>query len=219
MIQQYLGKDQADPEEMEAAKHAYEAHKETGMEHEAAYEAAGKHLKMAMAIGHKMAQCKQSEGESEESESESESEAEESESESESHHEANTSEPPAKPGKKGTPSPTGGAMEKKKESMVIQLSGEVAKLRESVKKYELRDHLDKKLRESGKSNIFTKKFREALGAPKSTAHIDEMWQIFVKAADAGAEEVGSEEGLMFEKNNYRESDKSTGKFDLTDCLR
>ena len=224
MIQQYMGKDQPDAEEMEAAKNAYEAHRETGMEHNEAYEAAGKHLKMAMAIGKKMSQAHEAENESE-SESEHESETEESEneeSESESHHEA-TDAPPAKPGKKGTPSPTGDSMEKKKEAMaVIKLSGEVATLRESLKRYELRDHLDKKLKESGKSNAFTKKFREALGVPKSVGQIDEMWRIFLSAADAGAEEVGgSEEGFMTEKNGYRESNGSAlnGKFDVSDCLR
>ncbi len=208
MIKQYLGKDQADPEEMEAAKHAYEAHKETGMDETAAYEAAGNHLKMAMAIGNKMAQGKPAAPvESEESE-ESKKEAEEKAAK-----EAEEKEKKEAEGKKDP-------MENKKESMVIELSGEVAKLRESIKKYELRDHMDKKLKESGKSNAFTKKFREALGTPKSVAHIDDMWKLFVKAADAGVEEVGTEsDSFMLEKNNYRESGDKTGKSDFSDCLR
>jgi len=198
MIKQYLGKDDADQEEMEMAKHAYQAHKEGGMEHGEAYEAAGKHLKMAMEIGKKMAQCKQAS----ESEHEAESEAEKKEAQS----------PP--------PAPKGDGPAAKKESDYIQLHGEVARLKESVKQYELRDYLDSKMRESKRSNAFTKKFREALGTPKSKPHIDEMWKIFLKAADAGVEEVGTESDVFLtEKSNYRESESSTGKVNFSDCLR
>jgi hypothetical protein len=183
---------------MEMAKHAYQAHKEGGMEHGEAYEAAGKHLKMAMEIGKKMAQCKQAS----ESEHEAESEAEKKEAQS----------PP--------PAPKGDGPAAKKESDYIQLHGEVARLKESVKQYELRDYLDSKMRESKRSNAFTKKFREALGTPKSKPHIDEMWKIFLKAADAGVEEVGTESDVFLtEKSNYRESESSTGKVNFSDCLR
>lgn len=203
MIKQYLGKDDAQPEEMEMAKNAYEAHKEAGMEHQEAYEAAGNHLKMAMAIGKKMAGKDQDQAESGEKESESE-------------HESESQEAQTSPDKLSA-----GKQEKKKESMaIIQLSGEVAKLRESVNQYKMKDYLDKKLKESGKSNSFTKAFREALGAPRSEKHVDETWKLFLKAADAGVEEVGSDsDSFITEKQSYRESDSSSGKLDLSSCLR
>ncbi len=197
MIKQYLGKDDADESEMEIAKHAYQAHKEKGMAHEEAYEAAGQHLKMAAEIGKKMAQCKQSE-------SESESEAHESESESEAESHESEGELPAPM--------------KKKESMVIKLSGEVAKLKESLKRYELKDYLDDKMKASGKSNIITKAFREALGQPKSKEHIDSTWKLFLKAYEFGAEEVGSHESFITEKTYHRES-ASASRSSFADCIR
>lgn len=199
MIKQYLGKDDADHDEMEMAKHAYDAHKEAGMEGHEAYEAAGKHLKMAMAIGKKMAQCKQAE-------SETEAEAHESESESET-MEAEKQSPPPNPHES-----------RKKESMqVAKLAGEIAKMRESLKQYELRDYLDAKMKNSGESNTVTKKFREALGNPRSKEQIDSTWNVFIKAYKAGAEEVSDASDMLFmEKNARRESESSGMSF--TDCL-
>lgn len=199
MIKQYLGKDDADEQEMEMAKNCLQAHTESGMEPKEAYEAAGQHLKMAMAIGKKMAQCKQAEGESEESESESEA-----------HKEALPPPMAAGPGKKPA----------KESASVVALSGEVAKLRESVKRYELRDYLDEKCKASGEANSVTKKFREALGTPKSKAHIDETYTLFMKAFKAGSEEVTSDSESFFpEKQNYRESDSGSKGISFKDCVR
>lgn len=203
MIKKYLGKDggEMSDEEAEAAKHAVEAHKEAGMEGAEAYEAAGKHMQMAMAIGKKMAGKK-----------------EESTEESEEAHEGEEGECGHKEGQ--TPPPSPKSSEGKKESMKIAaLSGEVAKLRESVKKYELKDYLDKKMAESGKSNLVTKKFRETLGVPKSKDQIDSTWKVFVSAFEAGAEEVGSDDGLFVEKQSYRESSGSSKSAGFSDCLR
>lgn len=212
MIKQYLGKDDADQEEMEMAKNSLDAHHEAGMEGNEAYEAAGKHLQMAMAIGKKMAQCKKETESEHESESESESESEKHESESESESESEAHHEGEMPMKKES---------KKKESMtVIQLSGEVAKLRESIKRYEMRDYLDSKCKNSGESNSVTKKFREALGSPKSKQHIDDTWTLFMKAFKAGAADGESEsEGLFVEKSNYRESDVKQKKSSFADCKR
>lgn len=210
MIKQYLGKDDASPEEMEAAEMTHSAAKEMGMEGDEAYQAAGNHLKMAMAVGQKMAQ-KQSE------KSEAETTEAEGESKKESETEAETKEGQAPP---PNPSSTDG---KKKESMtVIELSGEIAKLRESLKKFELRDYLDSKLAESGKSNMVTKKFREALGAPKSKEQIDQSFSIFMKAYEAGTEEVSvvSSDAFFFEKNTAREAAPTQKSLsDMADCLR
>lgn len=211
MIKQYLGKDDADEEEMEMAKHAYDAHKEGGMEHEAAMEAAGQHLKMAMAIGKKMSDkgekpCDEAgmEKEAEEADDKKEKPMPMEDEAAEKHHE------------KGMPA---GIM-KKKESQVVQLSGEVARLRESLQKIEIKEHLEKKMKESGRSNTFTKIFRESIGTPKSKQHVDDMWKIFLKAADAGVEEVGVEsESFLTEKSTYRESSAAAGRVDMSACLR
>lgn len=219
MIKQYLGKDDADETEMEMAKQAYQCHKESGMKHDDAMEAAGNHLKMAAAIGKKMHQAmmkasekKENEGEGEvekhESEGEAEHEKHESESETEKHKEAQPAPDQLSPGKK----------EKKHESASLaQLAGENAKLKESLKAFELKEHLESKLKKSGESNQCTKLFREALGKPRSMQHIDETWNTFIKAYKAGAEEVGSDDALFTEKNAYRS--ESTGRKSLADCLR
>lgn len=207
MIKQYLGKDQADEDEMKMAKHAFECHREAGMEHSEAYEAAGKHLKMAMEIGKKMSQATEGKHEGEATESEAdESESQEAEAEAE---EAQT--PPPSPKSQG-----------KKESMtVIKLAGEIAKMRESLKQYEMRDYLEHKMKTCGKDNRVTKKFREALetlGGGKSKEQIDQTWKVFIKAFEAGSEEVGEQDSALFmEKNSYRQSNEKSGT-DFSDCL-
>lgn len=227
MIKQYLGDDaNADDEEThEMAKHAYECHKEGGMEHKEAYEAAGNHLKMAMAIGKKMHQ-KQKEMEGHEAEAESESEAEAHEAESGDGQGPEMSKkgkglPSGKglPPTSGTPG-AGSAKESaaKYKGKLIQALGENARLREALKKYELRGYLDKKLSESKRSVAVTKTFREALGAPKSKEQIDLAYKLFMTGADVGSEDADSFAGFVFtEKNSSRESDTGTvGSF--ADCL-
>lgn len=213
LIKQYLGKEEPDEMECEMAKQAYQAHKEKGMSHKDAMEAAGKHLQMAAEIGKKMHQAmqaaKQSEAEDEKHEAEDESEMMQSEDEGEcgdEKKEAQVSPDKMSPGKK----------EKKESYSMARLSGEVAKLRESVRHYELKDYLESKLRKSGQSNQCTKLFREALGKPKSKQHIDETWNTFIKAFKAGAEEVSSDDALFVEKNAYRGT--AEGKMSFGDCL-
>lgn len=228
MIKQYLGKDDASPEEMEMAQHTHEACKEAGMEGKEAYEAAGQHLKMAMAVGKKMAQSKQSEA------GESESEAEHGESESESEHEAESEaeaheaeDGTAPIGKKGKQTPPTNAGKpsngQTQESMrkYVALSGEVAKLRESVRRYELRDYLEDKIKKSGRPNSFTKAFRESLGAVRSKEQIDSVYKTFVAGWDKGATEVSANmtDG-MFVERTHRESDGGSPRnVNFSDCLR
>lgn len=197
MIKQYLGKDDASPEEMEIAKHAHEAAMEMGHEGEAAYEAAGHHLKMAAAVGKKMAMKPA---------------------------QAAPAAPDQQEAQTPPPAPKGDGphdkMEKKESMKLVQLTGEVAKLRESVKKYELRDYLEDTLKKSKLPNAATKKFREALGVPKSKEQIDETLKVFTKAYEAKAEEVSdSFDGFLTEKQPLRESSASTKEVGLGDCLR
>lgn len=226
MIKQYLGDDADahDEETHEMAKHAYQAHREMGMEHEAAYEAAGKHMKMAMEIGKKMHQAHeahQSEGEAEAHQSE----AHQNEGETEAHHEADPDttvhKTPAGDGKKALPSNVkvpSTPSNKESNPQLIAALGEIARLKESLKKYEMEKYLDKKLSESKHPTSITKKFREALGAPRSKEHIDAAFKLFM----TGAETVGLVESNDFssfyytEKTTVRESAKGAdGSF--ADC--
>jgi hypothetical protein len=220
MIHQYLGDDadSEDAETHEMAKHAYEAHKEAGMEGQEAYEAAGHHLKMSMVIGKKMHQ------------KQSESEAHESEAESHEAGDVGAGPEMSKKGK-GLPSshgmpPTSGTSHAgpAKESTgnykakFIQALGEVARLKEALKKYELASYLDKKLSESKRAVSITKTFREALGAPKSKEQIDHAYKLFMTGADVGSEAADSFESFVFtEKTGFKESDAGTeGSF--SDCM-
>lgn len=215
MIKKYLGKgddEQATPEEMEVAKHAYEAAKEGGMEHEAAMEAAGQHLKMAMAIGKKMAQ------------------AEAKKHEHESHHESHEKhEHEAESHKEGqTPPPHPKSTEGHKEAAAIaKLTGENARLRESLKKFELDKYFDKKMAESKQPNPTTKAFRDmfekTVGAPKSKEQIDQMWTMFITAKEAARSEEVSESPFagMFGEKTVRESESAPRKSasSFADCVR
>jgi hypothetical protein len=223
LIKDYLGKEDADEMEMEMAKQAYQAHKEAGMETEAAMEAAGKHLKMAAEIGKKMHQAMQSKEEKKEGEGEKETEAEgeaekketEGEGEKEAEDEAKESECKDEEDEKKEAQSLPASV-KKEAARVVKLSGEVAKLREALKTYELKDYLEAKLRKSGESNACTKLFREALGKPRSEKHIDETWNTFIKAYKAGAEEVGSDDVFFLEKQSHRGSEGK--KVSFADCL-
>lgn len=228
MIKAYLGGDgdEEDPETHEIAKHAYETHKEAGMEDSEAYEAAGQHLKMAMAIGKKMHQ-KQVESEAHQAEAESEADGEA--------HQSEAGDVGAGPemGKKGKGLPSGKGMPPTsgtpgsgpaKESAanykakLIQALGENARLREALKKHELKGYLDKKLQESKRSVSITKTFREALGAPKSKEQIDLAYKLFMTGADSASEDADSFESFVFsEKNSFRESDAGT-EGSMADCM-
>jgi hypothetical protein len=215
MIKQYLGKEDADAEEMEMAKEAYEAYQSEGMEKEAAMEAAGKHLKMALKIGQKMAQKQAKENEAQEA-----SEGKESmEKEAMEKAPSDKKDAPAQDKDKDEDEDKECGKEAHKESKVIKLSAEVAKLKESLKKYELTEYLDQKLASSKKPNSVTKKFREALGSLKSKEQIDSSYKMFMAAFEAQSEDAdeGFASFVLTEKAPFRESDKSqTGSF--SDCL-
>jgi len=213
MVKQYLGDDHEDSEEAEAmAKEAYEAHKEDGMEGEEAYEAAGKHLKMAMKIGKKMAAKKEGEcGDEEKPAKKEEAKAEADEKAEEMAKEADEKAEEKK------------EAEKAKESAqtdLIKANAEIARLRESIKKTELKEYLEKKMVESKKPVSVTKKFREALGVAKSKEHIDNCWDLFVKAYDAGSEDAEDGPFVFTEKNSARTTEEiAEGKLtDLSGCL-
>jgi hypothetical protein len=207
MIKQYLGDDHADNgEAMEMGKHAYECSKEAGMEHEAALEAAGKHLQMASAIGKKMSSKQAAPTEAVEKET---TEAKESDDADKSAEPAPATDPKKKV-----------EIERHYEAArkeILTLKGENARLTELNKKYELRDYLEKKLKECGEATSLTKKFREALSSFKSKEQIDSEFKTFMKGAQAvaaGYDGVGY--SFMEKSSMTTQSKKAEGSF--SDCL-
>lgn len=195
------------------AKHSFEHFKQGGMEEHEAYEAAGNHLKAAAAIGKSM------HGETQEAE-EHEEEAAESESheESEEHEEAADGDgtPPPAAGKKGPPMAQEANRTNKE---VTKLRAEVASLRESVQRQRVDRYLDKKLQACDKSPEWIKAFREALGKPRSVAHVEETWSVFNRAAEAALadSELGSEgdDFVITERDSgrFRESGENVISFE------
>lgn len=204
MIKQYLGKDDAHPEEMQMAKHAMQAYQNDGMNEDEAYEAAGAHLKMSHKIGsamqakHKQAKHKQAKHDDDQDKSQDQDHAEahhEDESESEAkHHES-------------------------LRTQIVRLNAQVAKLAESNKRHELTGYLEKKMKESKLPNSVTKKFREALGVPKSKEQIDSAYKMFVKAYEAREEVEGTSDSFFLtEKTTLTESEDSGKIGSFSDCL-
>jgi len=109
--------------------------------------------------------------------------------------------------------------EPKKESEIMKLKGENAKLKESLNKVEVEKHLDKVLRESGFKMEITKAFRKAVGEPKSAKEVDEKFKLFsmgVRESTGGEADDYDFLGLTTEKTAVvREAD--AGSVDLSDC--
>ena len=104
---------------------------------------------------------------------------------------------------------------------LIQQSGVIAALRESLHKYELTGYLNKKMAESKLPNTITKKFRETCGGVRSKAEIDKTWNSFVAGMKSATEEVGTDDYsdcVFTEKNQSRSSSQAEGFSDgFGDC--
>lgn len=100
-----------------------------------------------------------------------------------------------------------------KESEIIKLKGENAKLTEKLATHECEKHLDKKLQESKLSMAVTKKFRESLKTPKSVKEIDEKFDLFMEGYRASGE-AGLDTFVMTEK----ETAQDKGALSLDDCV-
>lgn len=200
MIKKHMGGDNAtdsEDEAMKCAHEAYEAYKEMGMdEKEAAKHAAG-----SMRLARKMAQKQAMKHEAEKQGSilpkENDMEPKEANTESKEAVES-------------------------KESDVITLSGRVAFLESELKKKELAEYLDTKLKESKLDRSATDEIRKIVGEPKSEKDIDKTITIFTeayKAAGGSRSESKSKPSSMFvtsvEKNPSISAGKS--KLDFADC--
>lgn len=218
LIAQYLGGEDGQGAEgvnhedaMMMAKHAYEASREAGMDHEASMHQAGNHIKMAHEVGKRMSQCKQSEAFPG-----GKPPAHAAPAPAASGHAAAAPVPPGNP--EAMPKKQ---IEKYYEAMrkdILRLNAENFKLKESLNKFELIGHIEKRMTEKKYPSALTKRFRESLGPVKSKEEIDRYWKYFLAArGDESSEEVaGYSDCLMLEKGSR--SSGAEGSSGFGDCL-
>lgn len=161
----HLGEEPND-EVMKHAHEAYMAASAHGMKQDEAMETVGHAMKMAK-IMHAH-QAKQAEAKAKEDEAK----ACEDEAKKEAHKEEEThKESAAKPA----------------EDELLKLRGEVASLKESIKKRDLADYMDAKLAETKLARTHTKTIKESLAACRSEAEVDQKIKLFLEGYKAGSE--------------------------------
>lgn len=196
MLKEYLGDDHAeDPEAQKSAKEAYEGFKKLGYKEDEAMKCAGHSMKLA-----KHLQAKQAEAEAHEDESESEAK------ESDESKDAKDDD-----------------SKKESDSALVKLQGEVTKLREALRKREMKELLDKKLADLKESRRVTDEIRKLVGEPRSEAHVNGTISTFMAGFKSvrEASETASGDGIDFaiftEKNTPVVESKDSVSFD--DCVR
>jgi hypothetical protein len=99
--------------------------------------------------------------------------------------------------------------EPKESEAIAQLKGENAKLKESLRKFEIAGYLDKKLKESKESRQVTDAFRELVKGAKSTGEIDKMWESFSKGLSAAGEKTSKVESPTYDLDFFVATEKQT----------
>jgi hypothetical protein len=107
---------------------------------------------------------------------------------------------------------------KKESAEILKLTGENMKLKESLLKYEIKEHTENVLRESGLPMRVTKAFRERVKESKSKKEIDEKFELFKDAYGVAGGEAKSELNFFVqpEKTEVMESNR---RINLSDCLK
>lgn len=193
MIKKHMGEagEGMEAEGEEAAHQAYQAYKEMGKSHEEAMKCSAEAMKLA-----KHMQAKQSE-------------AEKCETDEAAH--------PAGPAESEKKESEG--EEKAKESEIVRLTAKVAMLERELKKRELVDVLDKKLRESGLGRSETDKLRSLIGEPKSEGEIENTIKIFKEAFTLRGGESKAASIFVASVEKQAVVEKSTGKVNFGECLK
>lgn len=190
MIKKHMGDEEEPEEAMKAAHEAYEAYKEMGESEDEAMKCAAKAMKLAKHMAAKRAKASESE-----------------KCEDEAKKEVVPQNPKADPEKYAG---------SKKENEV-KLAARVAFLEKELKKRELTDTLDKKLKESGLGRAETDKIRSLIGAPKSESQIVDTIKIFKEAFGVRGSESASKKGDFFVSMERAEAPvKKTSKVDFSD---
>lgn len=98
---------------------------------------------------------------------------------------------------------------------VVALVGEVARLRQEIDAWKLRDHTEKVLRESKLPMQATKKFRECLKGVKSIKEVNEKLALFKEAFSLRGEASDGSFIIQAEKQSDVESGSD---LDFSDCV-
>jgi len=93
---------------------------------------------------------------------------------------------------------------------IFKLQANIAKLTESLKKFECEKHLDTVLKNSGLERALTKRFRETIGTPKSVEQIDRDLKFYIAAIKEAQNPVGVRQFLQLEKVTETSGSASTG---------
>lgn len=110
-----------------------------------------------------------------------------------------------------------GVVGKESETQVIALSAENAKLKESLRKYEISNHLDKTLKESGMSRQVTDTFRKLVEGAKTSKEIDDKFGVFKEAYGLGSESKTVSFMIAAEKEESLKEGEKTLSFAA--CIR
>lgn len=155
LIAEYLGDEEAESEEvMKHCKQAMEAYEAMGRSKEEAMKCAGEYMKASKHMAGKQVESADADADDKKEES--------------------------------APAVTGEKPDKKQESehveAMAQLVGENARLKESLKKFELKDHVETKCKESKEPRVITDEFKKLVEGAKTKGEIDKLWDAFTKGA-------------------------------------
>jgi hypothetical protein len=196
MLKKHLG-DDATEEDMQSAQEAYEhLMKADGMKHDEAMKMAAGHMKLAKAM---LAKKEAAKKEAEEKKAEADKADKEDKMMDESAEEKKE--------------------EGKKESEFLRLKGEVASLREALRKQDVEKHLEKKLAQSGLPRTVTKAFKESIGQPKTEAEIDRALAIFMEGYKATRGLSGALNFVHGNEKRVSAVTESNGKLSFADCVK
>lgn len=202
MLSEYLGDGAEENEEaFGRAKESYEAYKEMGMEKEEAMKQAGQVMKLAKHMASKKQM--QADADAEDKKAADEKECGDQ-----------------KEGFGDKPAPDADAKDDKKESAKIaKLTGEITRLKEANRKFEIGTLLDTKLAALKESRRVTDKIRELIGEAKSEAHIDSVIKSFMGGygvvRESKATAINFSDAIMIEKNTKPAGTKATS---FGDCV-
>lgn len=189
---------QANDEQMGVAHEAYQSAMEMGMKNEEAAEEAAKHLKMCMHMAKKKEAASKDDGDADDK------------------------------AKEGDDMPKEGADcadDKSKESddmkqeAMIKLRAENAQMKESLKKIEVTNHIEKVCKESKRGNEITKAFKDLVKEAKGVQEVDKAWKLFEAGLKTTKENVEASmfDGLVISAEKSVVVAEGKGGLDFSDC--
>lgn len=121
------------------------------------------------------------------------------------------------PKEEAAPTVTGQSPGKHAEAMAA-IQGENARLKESLKKFELRDHIEAKCRDSKESRVVTDEFKKLVESAKTKGEVDRLWEAFTKGAQTKrASAATSFTDFVMTEKSVEPTQTKVASF--TDCLK